>query len=83
MKYSYEGRHKLNNTILIIIIGIFFSSIQLLGQDQGDECNDPIPATVGENSASSTVQYFSYTAQVDGYILVSSQPDTSGDEADT
>ena len=73
----------MNNTILIIIIGIFFSSIQLLGQDQGDECNDPIPATVGENSASSTVQYFSYTAQVDGYILVSSQPDTSGDEADT
>ncbi|SVC46910.1 uncharacterized protein METZ01_LOCUS299764, partial [marine metagenome] len=73
----------MKNTIATYIIIFLFSSIHIFGQEQGDECNDPIPATVGDNSASSTVQYFSYTAQVDGYILVSSQPDTSGDEADT
>ena len=54
-----------------------------MAQDLGDECGDPIAAVEGENIASGSVQYFRYTAQVDGHILVSSEPDSLGNEADT
>ena len=66
-----------------ILAGLSIFSGIVMAQDPGDECGDPILAVEGENFASGSVQYFRYTAQVDGHILVSSEPDSLGNEADT
>ena len=66
-----------------ILAGLSIFSGIVMAQDLGDECGDPIAAVEGENIASGNVQYFRYTAQVDGHILVSSEPDSLGNEADT
>ena len=59
-------------------IGICLIPFLLLSQDPGDECSDPIYAVTGENTVSGSAQFFSYTAQLEGHLLISSQPDTSG-----
>ena len=73
----------MRNKFFYVLAGLSIFSGIVMAQDPGDECGDPILAVEGENFASGSVQYFRYTAQVDGHILVSSEPDSLGNEADT